>query len=70
TDSTGDRQANLMLSEARAQAVRDYMVSAGFSPSRVAVIGYGPDAPVRDNDTEEGRAKNRRIGFKVQERSE
>ncbi|HAQ76682.1 MAG TPA: OmpA family protein, partial [Hyphomonas sp.] len=41
TDSTGEREANIALSEARALAVRDYMVSAGFSPSRLTVIGYG-----------------------------
>ncbi len=70
TDSTGAREANISLSEARARAVRDYMVSAGFSPSRLTVIGYGPDEAVQSNDTDDGRAKNRRIGFKVRERSE
>ena len=70
TDATGAREANIALSEARARAVRDYMVSAGFSPSRLTVIGYGPDEAVQSNDTEDGRAKNRRIGFKVRERSE
>jgi OmpA-OmpF porin, OOP family len=70
TDSLGEREANIALSEARAQAVRDYMVAAGFSPSRLTVIGYGPDEAVQSNDTEDGRAKNRRIGFKVRERSE
>lgn len=70
TDASGDRAANLALSEARALAVRDYMASAGFPPSRLTVIGYGPDEAVQSNDTEEGRAKNRRIGFKVRERSE
>lgn len=70
TDSTGEREANIALSEARALAVRDYMVSAGFSPARLTVIGYGPDEAVQSNDTEDGRAKNRRIGFKVRERSE
>ena len=46
------------------------MISSGFDAARLTAIGYGPDAPVQGNETEEGRAKNRRIGFKVQERSE
>ena len=70
TDNTGEPEANLALSEARAQSVRNYMISSGFDAARLTAIGYGPDAPVQGNETEEGRAKNRRIGFKVQERSE
>lgn len=70
TDNTGDRSANLLLSEARAQAVANYMRDAGFDVSRLVVKGYGPDQAEADNATAEGRAANRRIEFNVQERSE
>lgn len=70
TDNTGDRDANIVLSEARAQAVANYMQSAGFDVQRLIVKGYGPDAPKQDNASPEGRAANRRIEFKVQDRSE
>lgn len=70
TDNTGDREANLVLSEARAQAVANYMRDAGFDVTRLLVKGYGPDQPEADNGSPEGRSKNRRIEFNVQERSE
>lgn len=70
TDNTGRRDANLALSEARAQAVANYMRDAGFDVARLVVTGYGPDQPESDNATPEGRAANRRIEFSVQERSE
>lgn len=70
TDNTGARVANLALSEARAQAVANYMRDAGFDIARLVVTGYGPDLPESDNATPAGRATNRRIEFNVQERSE
>ncbi len=70
TDTAGDRDANLVLSEARAQAVANYMAATGFDTARLIVQGYGPDQPKLDNATPEGRAANRRIEFKVQEWSE
>lgn len=70
TDNTGDRGANIALSEARAQAVANYMRDAGFDISRLIVRGYGPDQPKLDNATEAGRTANRRIEFGVQEWSE
>ncbi|MEM7768575.1 MAG: OmpA family protein [Pseudomonadota bacterium] len=70
TDSQGARVSNILLSQARAQAVANYMADAGFSSDRLAVVGYGPDQPVSDNTTPEGRAANRRLEFKVLERSE
>lgn len=70
TDSEGDRAANLALSEARAAAVMTYLVSAGFDPDRLSAVGYGPDQPVQSNDSPEGRAANRRIGFTIRTRSE
>jgi OOP family OmpA-OmpF porin len=51
---------NVKLSQARADAVRDYLVSKGVSADRLSTKGYGPDRPIASNDTAEGRAKNRR----------
>ena len=63
TDNTGARAFNMDLSERRAKAVRDYLVSKGISPSRLSYKGYGPDRPIADNATRAGRAKNRRVQF-------
>ncbi|MEL7043282.1 MAG: OmpA family protein [Pseudomonadota bacterium] len=70
TDISGQRDANIALSTARAQAVSNYMQAAGFDTARLAVKGYGPDQPKSDNATAQGRAANRRIEFTVQEWSE
>lgn len=70
TDNSGAPEANTVLSEARAQAVANYMGDTGFDLARLLVRGYGPDQPKADNATADGRAANRRIEFKVQERSE
>ncbi len=70
TDNQGARAANIRLSKARAEAVAAYMVEAGFDADRLEAVGYGPDAPVADNETEDGRAANRRLEIKVLERSE
>jgi OOP family OmpA-OmpF porin len=70
TDNQGQRGFNVTLSEARAASVADYMADAGFDRDRLSAKGYGPDVPVGDNETVDGRAKNRRIEFKVFERSE
>lgn len=64
TDNTGNRQNNIVLSKQRAQAVVDYLVSQyHFDPNKFIVIGNGPDKPVASNDTETGRAANRRTDF-------
>jgi OOP family OmpA-OmpF porin len=65
TDSDGDAAANQALSEARAKAVADYLVRAGLPADRFKTSGQGSSVPVADNDTEEGKAKNRRIDFLV-----
>jgi outer membrane protein OmpA-like peptidoglycan-associated protein len=65
TDSTGKRKLNVALSKKRAEAVRDYLVKKGVATERLTAIGYGPDKPVADNKTRKGRAKNRRIEFKL-----
>jgi len=70
TDNLGDPAFNVFLSESRAQAVADYMTSRGFTGDRLSVVGYGPDQPVADNATPDGRAANRRLEFKVLERSD
>lgn len=65
TDDTGDRERNLKLSEARAQAVKNYLVKKGIEESRLVAIGFGPDRPLDTNKTASGRARNRRIEFKL-----
>lgn len=61
TYNVGNPQRNQQLSEQRAQAVRAYIVAHGIEGSRVEAVGYGDTQPVASNDTEEGRAQNRRI---------
>lgn len=61
TDSRGSDTYNQRLSEQRARVVRDYLVSKGASSARVAVRGIGEAKPVQSNDTEAGRAANRRV---------
>ena len=65
TDNAGSRAGNLSLSQARAEAVKAYVASRGINGDLIAVSGEGPDRPVADNRTIEGRARNRRIEFKV-----
>ena len=65
TDSTGDADFNLGLSNRRAQAVVDYLIEQGIPAERLEAVGYGESKPVADNDTAEGRALNRRIEFVV-----
>ena len=60
TDSTGDPAANKTLSLERANAIRDLLVQGGVDPSRIATDGWGQEKPIASNDTEEGKAKNRR----------
>jgi len=65
TDNLGQRESNLALSHARAQTVRSYLAEKGVSQDMVLVSGQGPDRPVAENTTAEGRARNRRIEFRV-----
>jgi len=64
-DVTGAPELNMPLSLARAETVRDYLVSQGVAPDRLVPRGYGADQPVADNDTEEGRAQNRRVELRL-----
>ncbi len=66
TDNTGDRDHNLDLSRRRAEAVKKYLVDKGINDSQVSTRGVGPDEPIADNATKAGKAKNRRIEFKLQ----
>ena len=65
TDGDGEDGFNQALSEKRAQAVVDYLVKAGLPATRFTAVGYGSTQPVVGNDTEEGKAQNRRIEFLV-----
>jgi OmpA-OmpF porin, OOP family len=65
TDSQGSPESNLDLSKRRAEAVTSYIGEAGIDTSRITSVGYGESKPVASNDTQEGRAQNRRIEFVV-----
>lgn len=61
TDSKASDAYNQALSERRARAVRDYLISRGIAAERLTAKGYGESQPIADNATEEGRARNRRV---------
>jgi outer membrane protein OmpA-like peptidoglycan-associated protein len=65
TDNTGDPKANQKLSEDRAKSVMNKMVAMGIDAKRLTAEGYGEKHPVASNDTEEGKALNRRIAMRV-----
>lgn len=67
TDSDGDANANLSLSVARAEAVIAALVQRGIAASRLYAVGYGETMPIASNDTRDGKALNRRIGFTLSE---
>jgi outer membrane protein OmpA-like peptidoglycan-associated protein len=70
TDSSGDPNFNIYLSEQRARAVRDALIARGVDPAGLTAHGFGAAAPVADNATAAGRAQNRRIEIDVTERTE
>ncbi len=61
TDSTGSANANQVLSQKRAEAVRDALETLGVDPSRMTAVGVGAERPIAPNDNAEGRARNRRV---------
>lgn len=65
TDNVGKPASNKVLSLKRAQAVKNYLIDAGVDGSRIAAVGYGSTKPIASNKTPQGRAKNRRVEFKV-----
>jgi outer membrane protein OmpA-like peptidoglycan-associated protein len=68
TDALGSSAYNKQMSQQRAEAVRDFLVTAGVAASRLDAVGFGKDQPIDSNLTEAGRARNRRIDFVVVER--
>jgi outer membrane protein OmpA-like peptidoglycan-associated protein len=65
TDSKGSDDYNANLSQGRSQSVVDYLVSQGIESFRLTAHGYGESKPIDTNDTEPGRANNRRVEFTV-----
>lgn len=65
TDNVGDDAANMKLSAARAEAVKNYLIKKGISSERIKTSAFGETKPVADNETAQGRAKNRRIEVNV-----
>ncbi len=67
TDATGPDDYNQQLSEKRAASVRDFLAQQGVGMNRMVAVGYGESRPVADNETREGRAKNRRVEIVIGE---
>jgi len=65
TDSRGGDEANLTLSQRRADSVRTYLVSRGIDSAKITSVGIGEARPVADNESAEGRANNRRVELVV-----
>ena len=65
TDSTGSDAYNMTLSERRAESVATYLAANGVQRARIATRGYGETQPIASNDTESGRAQNRRVEIKI-----
>jgi len=65
TDSTGEYNYNIQLSERRAKAFADALIKDGVAANRLTAVGVGPQSPVATNDTPEGRAQNRRVELVV-----
>ena len=70
TDDRGRDKYNLKLSDQRAKAVMAYLIKAGVAKDRLTAKGYGETLPLESNETEEGRARNRRVAFQILERDE
>ena len=65
TDNVGNAAVNLQLSKDRANSVRAYLLKKGISGERVKAVGHGESQPIASNDTDEGRAANRRTEFEI-----
>ena len=65
TDNVGNKIENLYLSKERAKSVYDYLIQSGVQKQRLSYEGFGEEMPIVSNDSEEGRALNRRTEFKV-----
>ena len=64
TDNVGEAAMNLQLSKKRSETVRNLLISYGIEASRIKANYFGETKPIADNNTPEGRTKNRRIDFK------
>lgn len=64
TDNVGSKKSNIVLSQKRADSVRNWLIDRGIDAVRIIAKGYGPDQPIASNDTPENKRKNRRIEFK------
>ena len=67
TDSDGSKKYNKKLSQNRADSVKAFLVDAGVDEDRMEAVGYGENKPIADNDTDEGKEKNRRVEFNILE---
>ena len=65
TSAEGESEMNRKLSLRRVESCRKYLSENGISEDRISTIGYGPDKPIAPNDTENNRAKNRRVELKI-----
>jgi outer membrane protein OmpA-like peptidoglycan-associated protein len=65
TDAVAKRKYNKRLSRARAAAVMKYLIDKGIDPDRLTVKGHGEDDPIADNESDDGRFKNRRVEFTI-----
>ena len=65
TDNIGSQEHNLKLSENRAKEVFTFLVNKGIASNRMSYKGFGDENPIASNDTEEGRAENRRTAFRI-----
>jgi OmpA-OmpF porin, OOP family len=65
TDSTGTAALNRRLSQQRAESVMKYLASRGVAAGRMQAKGFGPDKPIADNTSDDGRDKNRRVEFNI-----
>jgi OOP family OmpA-OmpF porin len=65
TDSRGSNRSNKKLSQNRANSVQSYLIGQAVPPSQLIAEGRGEEEPIESNDTDEGRAKNRRVEFHI-----
>jgi outer membrane protein OmpA-like peptidoglycan-associated protein len=65
TDNTGPVEYNKVLSQKRADAIKNYLIDHGINKSRIVAVGYGIEKPIGDNNTRVGRRLNRRTEFKI-----
>lgn len=68
TDNVGSQSMNRRLSQERADAVKTFLFEQGIEEARMSAVGFGPDKPIASNDSEEGRAQNRRVLLRVVDR--